>query len=42
MIKINTIKIPVKDCRKLEYFISIGYKCIDDFIEIKIEDLNVG
>jgi hypothetical protein len=42
MIKINTIKIPLKDCRKLEYFISLGYECIDDFIEIRIEDLNVG
>lgn len=42
MIKINTIKIPLKDCRKLEYFISLGYKCIDDLIEIRIEDLNVG
>jgi hypothetical protein len=42
MINTDTIKIPIKGCRKLKYFKSLGYKIIDDFIEVKIEDLNTG
>ena len=42
MIKTDTIKISTKGCRKLKYFKSLGYKIIDDFIEVNIKDLNPG
>ena len=42
MIKSNKIKISTKNCRKLEYFKSLGYDILSDFIDLNIKDLNVG
>jgi len=42
MIKDNLIKIPTKGCRKLDGFENLGYNINDEFIFLKIEDLNTG
>jgi len=42
MILNKFIRIKVKGCRKLKYFISLGYEPLVDFIEINIKDLNKG
>ena len=42
MIKNSVIKIHTKGCRKLTDFENLGYNINDEFIFLKIEDLNTG
>jgi hypothetical protein len=42
MLKYDTLDIPVKNCRKLKYFQSLGYDITEELIKVKISDLNPG
>lgn len=42
MIKNNYIRIEVKGCRKLSTFEKLGYDINKDYIDLKIEHLNIG
>ncbi len=42
MLKLKTVEIKTAGCRKLKYFESLGYDTKNDFILVKISDLNKG